>query len=295
MKKIKRNIKNSDHGVVGIIVTLMIIGLFVSALAMVQTVFVPKWMEQKEAEHMDEVANQFTQLKFAIDTLSLVGEENIPVSTPVTLGSEEMPFLTTMRSYGDLSILPNNCKIIITYKTQSDPPNEVSDPFIIGTIMYSSSNAYYMDQTYVYENGALILKQQSSDVMSIQPSLSVLLKKDLSLTVFKISEIGDKTSAGGYGTYPVQTRFIDSTVYNYYDVKSIEIETTYHNAWLSFLEDILISNDPDFDFEANVDINPEQDGVIVDFIDDSDNDIFLPNLDLKVIDIGAQISPGWVE
>lgn len=289
MKMNKRNLNNSDHGVVGIIVTLLVIGLFVSCVAMVQTIFVPKWMEQKEAEHMQEIANQFAQLKFAIDTLSLVGEENIPVSTPVTLGSDELPFLNSMRSYGDLVILPNDCKITITYISPVDPDDDYTVSFITGTIRYSSSNAYYIDQTFVYENGALILRQHSSDVMTIQPSLSVILKKDLSFNIFKISELGDKTSVGGYGTYPVQTKFIDSSVYKFKDVKSIAIETSYQNAWNLFFKDVLTHNDPEFN--ADVYAPDSENRVIVTFDDTS----YLPTLDLKVFDIAAQISPGWVE
>ena len=293
MKKILRNIKNSDKGVAGIVVTLMIIGLVISAMAMVQTIFVPKWMEQKESEHMSEVAKQFTQLKFAIDTIGLIGEKDIPVSTPVTLGSDEMPFLTTMRSYGNLNIMPNSCKITINY----DSNNPESVTFIVGTIKYSSSNAYYMNQDYIYENGALILSQHGQDVMSIQPSLSIVLNKDLSFTLFRVSELGDKTSAGGYGTYPIQTKFVGSSEYSYNDVESITIETSYQNAWKLFLEDVLMSNvlDADLDFDSTVTVNPDQDQVTVAFTDDPANNVFLPDLNIKLIDIGAQISPGWVE
>jgi len=296
MKKMKRNIRNSDHGVVGIIVALLVIGLVVSAIAMVQTVLVPKWMEQKESEHMGEVAKQFTQLKFAIDTLALVGENDIPVSTPVTLGSDEMPFLTTVRSYGDINIMPNSCKITITYASTDE--DEESVTFIAGTIKYSSSNAYYMNQDYVYENGALILSQQSQDVMSIQPSLNILLNKDLSFTIFRVSELGDKTSAGGYGTYPIQTKFVNSKDYSYNDVKSISIETSYQNSWELFFKDVLMSNvlDVELGFEAEVTTNPDLNLVVVSFIDDNpDDDVVLPRLNIKLIDIGAQISPGWVE
>jgi len=295
MMKIKKKINNSDYGVVGIIVALLVIGLIVSAIAMVQTVFVPKWMEQKESEHMGEVANQFTQLKFAIDTLALIGEDDIPISTPVTLGSDEMPFLTTMRSYGDINIAPNSGKTTITYISADGELESVS--FKTGAIHYSSSNAYYLDQDYVYENGALILSQQSKDVMSIQPSLDILLNKDLSFTIFRISELGDKTSAGGYGTYPIQTKFVDNNDYIYNNVQSISIETSYQNAWQLFLKDKLESDslDIEYGFEADITTDPDLDLVVVTFAEDVDNNVFYPDLYIKLIDIGAQISPGWVE
>lgn len=285
MKKILKNIKNSDDGVAGIVVTLMIIGLIVSAVAMVQTVFVPKWMEQKESEHMGEVAKQFTQLKFSIDTLALTGEKNIPVSTPFTLGSDEMPFLTTMRSYGDLKIMPNSCKITITYS------DDKTVSFNAGTIKYSSSNAYYMNQDFIYENGALILSQHSEDVMITQPSLSVILNKDIAFTIFRISELGDKTSATGYGTYPVQTKFVDSKDYVYNNVQSITVETSYLNSWDLFFKDVLTSENDLFpvEFDAESVVHTDLSQVTVTFSGSN------PNLNIKLIEIGAQISPGWVE
>lgn len=290
IKQIKK-IKNSDNGVAGIVVTLMIIGLFVSAVAMVQTLFVPNWMEQKESEHMGEVGKQFTQLKFAIDTQALVAEKNIPVSTPITLGSDEMPFLTTMRSYGDINIMPNDCKITITYKSSQDPTSDESVTFKAGSIKYSSRNAYYMNQNYIYENGALILSQGSQSVMSVQPSLSVILNKDLSFTIFSISELGDKTSAAGYGTYPIQTKFLDSKEYIYSDITSITIETSHQNAWRFFFEDVLKINtdENNYDFDAAMEPLTDQDEVVITFSED------LPDLNIKQVKIGAQISPGWVE
>ena len=67
--KIKK-FKNSDDAVVGIIVAILLIGLIILVISILQTVFIPNWMKQIEAEHMDEVADQFSQLKFAIDIQS---------------------------------------------------------------------------------------------------------------------------------------------------------------------------------------------------------------------------------
>ena len=68
MKKINiKDLNNSDDAVVGIIVAVLLIGLILVVISIFQTVFIPNWMEQIEAEHMDDVAQQFSQLKFAID------------------------------------------------------------------------------------------------------------------------------------------------------------------------------------------------------------------------------------
>ena len=43
-----RKIKKSDHGVVGIVVAVLMIGLMVSVISLIQMVYVPKWMEQRD-------------------------------------------------------------------------------------------------------------------------------------------------------------------------------------------------------------------------------------------------------
>jgi hypothetical protein len=148
----------SDEGVAGVVVAVLLLGLIVSAVGMVQGIFVPQWMEEKEAEHMEQVSNQFSQLKFAIDTQSALEEPNCPITTSITLGSKELPFLVSSRSYGSLKILPEDFRIIINILEVQDAHSYVK-PYIdtLGAIEYSSSNAYYIDQSYVLENGALIL------------------------------------------------------------------------------------------------------------------------------------------
>ena len=99
-----KNLKNKDDAVVGVIIAVLLVGLILSIIVIIQTVFVPSWMEQIEAEHMDDVANQFAMLKFAIDTQSLTGI-NIPITTSITLGNKELPYFTSSRAFGFLRIL----------------------------------------------------------------------------------------------------------------------------------------------------------------------------------------------
>lgn len=283
IKKYIKNFKDSNKGAAGIVVAILLIGFFVSAIAFVQAVYVPQWMEQREAEHMDEVANQFSQLKFAIDTLSVTAQQYSPISSPVTLGSKEMPFLSSIRSYGTLDILPNECKITITDK------NAQSISYILGSIKYTASNAYYIDQSYVYENGALILSQPSGDVVAVRPAFSVIDTEDLSFNMVRLSGIGGKTSATGYGTYPVQTEFSSSETFYINNVEQITIYTSYTNAWRNFFNDTLSNSALGFSIGNTVDAE----GITVTFFDTDEAD--LPELSLTVIEIETQISPGWVE
>jgi len=284
MNKIKRNIirfKNSEEGVAGVVVALLFIGLFISFIAFVQTVYVPQWMKVKESEHMDQVANQFSQLKFAVDTLTVSAQGYSVISSPITLGSKEMPFLSSSRSYGSLDILTNDCRITITDN------NDVSASYILGSIKYKSENAYYIDQSYIFENGALILSQDSGDILSVRPAFSVVDNQDLSFNVIKLMLFGEKTSASGYGTYPLQTKFSSSTFSRIYNLKKITMYTSYNMTWNNFFSDALSNS------ALNYTINNLGNAVTVTFFDTPDAD--LPDLLLNVVEIEIQISPGWVQ
>jgi len=285
MKKIRKKIlkfKDSNEAVTGVFVAVLFIGLIFAVIATIQTVYVPKWMEQKEAEHMDSVANQFAQLKSVIDTQSL-SKQRIPISTSITLGSNELPFLTSSKSYGSVDIMINDYNIEITNATEI-----FSYP--ISTIKYSSENAYYLDQSYIYENGALILSQTHGSAMSINPSF--FIDKDIDVDalfyIVKISGIGEKTSVSGYGTCPVKTIFSESSNKTIPDVQTINIKSNYQNVWKIYLENTLEKSG--LTYTVDFYITSDENGVTVDFTRSLN-----VNLVLEFLEIEAQLSPGWIE
>lgn len=281
MKKI-RKIINSNKGVVGIVTALLLIGLCVSVIAFIQTVYVPTWMEQKESEHMGDLANQFGQLKFSIDTLSVIEKQNSKISTPITLGSAEIPFLQTMRSYGSLNILPNDCRIEII------DDNNISVTHILGLIKYTSDNSYYLEQSYIYENGALILNQLSSELMTVDPSISIINEEDISFEIIKLKVVGKKSSASGFGTYPIQVKFLNSKINYINNVKNISFITENKHAWSKFFEDLLSESTLDF----SISNTENDDRIIINF--NKTNNTYYPDLTLIITEIEVQISPGFI-
>jgi len=81
----------NNKGQVGIIVAILVISLLVAVLVIIQTYYVPQWMKDREAEHMDVVANQFASLKYSID-LQAMERSSSPLINSVTLGSKELPY-----------------------------------------------------------------------------------------------------------------------------------------------------------------------------------------------------------
>jgi hypothetical protein len=278
-----RNLQESEEGVAGIVVALLLIGLIVSAFGFVQAVYVPQWMEEKEAEHMDTVLNQFSQLKFSIDTLSVLSKKYSSISSPIALGSKEMPFFSSARAYGSLKIDLNECKIIFT-----DSENQKTT-YTLGALEYKSQNAYFLNQDYAFETGGVILSQSSGDILIIQPSIFIEENKDLSFDLIKLISRDGKVSASGYGTYPVKTSFSDSQEKTILDVKTIEIYNSYVDAWEKYFDNLLSRYS---DINYSIDETTDGAGIIISFLDPVPN---TPDVSVKITDIEIQISPGWVD
>ena len=148
-----------------------------------------------------------------------------------------MPFLSSIRSYGSLEIEPNNGKFFCV-STLDD--KEEFFPF--GNICYSSKNGYHINQNYIYENGAVILSQDKGERFLIKPDIFFESDDQLCLNVIKLVPIGGKTSAGGYGTYPIQTKFKDSYEQEIIEVNEIRMHSPYHSLWSKYIINILNEN-----------------------------------------------------
>jgi len=285
MNGFKKNIntlRNANEATVGIIVAILLVGLILSVIGIVQTFYVPRWMEEREAEHMERVLDQFSLLKFAID-MQILTEQDTPVATSISLGNKKLPFLTSSSSFGFLGI-SSNLGINITTDTNS---TQIS----IGRITYSSENVYFLDQTFIYEAGAVIISQSEGNVMSMIPTFGVMYSNPvvkLTFDAVNILGIGQKISVTGYGVCPIQTKFLNANITNIIDVQNITLDTNYQNAWSMFINSSLsekgLNGDSDFW------INTTDSGIEIDFASALDVDITL-----KRIDIVAQIGPGWIE
>lgn len=281
-----KKIYGSDAGVAGIIVALLLIGLLFTAIAFVQSVFVPKWMEEREAEHMEEVSKQFSQLKFAVDTLSLAENKISYVNCPITLGSKEMPFLFSSRSYGELEVVSNDYGMNITSADGS------TSMFYLNSIRYTSQNAYYINQNYVFENGAIILNQDSGDSIKIYPNI-FLNETSRTIVIHSVNfkEVGGKTVASGYGTYPIQTKFSKTEIYPYFSVENLTIYNSHLKVWEKFLNSTLSKSSR---LNFTIDYTSDGSGLKVQFFDNDRYDYF-PNIDIYVSEMDIKITPGWAE
>jgi hypothetical protein len=250
---------------------------------------------------MDKVAEQFTYLSSIINGQAFNPNpiNNKPLSTAITLGSKELPYMLSMRAFGTLEILDDaradDARAIVISNYSVNSPF----PFPLGAITYSSNNAYFLDQSYTYEAGAMIVNQTDGNSMMIPPFFSAYNETpdtvNISFDVVNISSVGNKKIASGYGTYPIQTEFhYDISIENriFRDVSNITIDTPFLDEWLGYIRHSL----------TNVNINDEwydSDSIWT----DTRQFLYLDftgwsgtvNIILNIREIRAQIGPGWVE
>lgn len=296
--------KTTDSAVVGIVTAILIIGLAVTVIAIVQTVYVPKIMEQREAEHMEVVAEQFASLTSVIDGQAADGRKNIPIATFITLGNKELPFLVSSKAFGSLEILDN--PLLDNTRSITITNSSGSQTFPIGVITYSSDNAYYLEQSYIYEAGAMIVSQSQGNMMMIPPFFFADYNEtnnmvSISFDVVNISSVGNKTIASGFGTYPIQTEFHHiSSNKTFNNVSSMTITTPFSNAWFIFINRSLVSaglNPESLAYDQFTLTNMGQ-VLQLDFPCPAvvpEEDCIKVNIIFKVIEIQAQMGPGWVE
>lgn len=290
--KIKR-LKNSNEGVAGVVVGLLFVGFIITAIAFVQSNYVPQWMEEKEAIHMDTVNMQFAQIKHSTDTLSALSKKNSIISNPITLGSKEMPFLFSQRSYGNLNINPNSCKITIT---SSPAVKELS--VNLGSIKYSADNNYFIDQEYILEMGGILLIQDTGKLVTTPPSIYTTGEREITFDITKFVNLEGKSHVGGIGTFPIKTKYKNTDSKLILDVIEIKIESDYTNAWKAFLNEFLdnveaIKNDKiDYSFTDILDSNGETIGFSINFSTGgaSPTTKYLPIINTNIAEIQVEIA-----
>lgn len=160
-------------GIIAVIMSLVIAPLL--------TFYIPKWTKEAEAGHMDEVSASFTSLHTKIHKMIERNRVNDQSSVRIDLGAETDGVFTSS-STGALSLRPGVPELKIYNSNNSADLYAKS----YGSIGYSSRNQQYVDQTYIYENGGVIVEQNNGNTMEVNPDFTIqrhlgaktLLKRD---------------------------------------------------------------------------------------------------------------------
>ncbi len=189
----------SDSGVSTAVAAALLLCILVTLMTTVQLNYVPVWKEDAEYAHMSNVWQDMSRLKSNIDILSAGLEINpnarIVLSSPVRVGGTDVPFIGGTTSGGTLAV--NNdisgLTVLVTTDNVSTEYNSGPSLFYTGTVSYRPTNTQYVDETYCYENGALIVAQNGRSMMKLSPG--IVLEKgagSVNLSVRAVTLVGDR-------------------------------------------------------------------------------------------------------
>ena len=249
-----KKITRKNHAIAGVIEALLMVALVAIVISMIQLIYVPDIMEQREAEHMDQVSNQFSYLKSMID-IQMMTESDVPISTILKLNSDKLPYFITIPSSGIASI-PDSDSAYITYDNDTNTLKHN-----ITSIKYKAKNIYFVAQTYILEGGGIFLKQDNGETAGVYPSISAVeneidpSKIDIRFDPFpKFIGIEGKKASADKGKCTIRTNYIDtiSETQLLAAQDDFQIFSDYPIAWKKSLENttnglvkiILDSSDP---------------------------------------------------
>ena len=216
--------------------------VILALVTMITTSWAPEWTKGKESEHMRAVESQFQSLKALMDQLALSGNTNTQVSTPITLGSEGVP-LFSGDARGNISLLSSNSN---SYNTLSVADSTGRfERVAYGSISYTSQNTEFIDQTFLYECGCIIVRQSDGQLVTTGPAMLIYNNSgSLRMALTLISIYSDGSSYTGSGTVGVQCRLVNEKVTDtrtWANGESIRVNVTsvvYH-AWYDYFMEVV--------------------------------------------------------
>jgi hypothetical protein len=284
-EKMHRNFIRGNNAVAGVIEALLIVALVSIIISTIQLVYVPQMMSEREADHMDEVENQFSFLKSIID-LQWMTKEDVPIVSPITLGNDALPYLVSAGAKGVLEVVDgSDYDINIDFGSVTIP---------LTAIKFTAYNYYYLDGAdliYTLEGGSIILNQTTGNPLTageqviVDPAIEVGITSEIDI-YYDIPIIVGVT---GKKSYPfssdiayIRTNYSnsDSSYISVSNVNSIMITTEHPTAWYDLMQELLGDN-----------VNYE---LTEDYIEITDKDDPI-NFYYKRIYIYAQIGPGWTK
>lgn len=242
---IRRHPNWNNEGVASTVGTIMALMVFLAFLSMFTSQYVPVWMEENEASHMNVVYSQFANLKQSVDIQVqaglILGSSQVQIFSPIKLGANGIPmfaaptpgYLSIHRttSYDNVSFSFGAAASIMNYNSTTG-----------GTVSLNVPNRYYVKQELAYENDALILKQPDGQYMKASPQFIVdkVGASSFHISYTQLDIRGDDSSYVGYGTRGIQTTLKAASTTTFTNLTAgyrpylcIDHTTWYEGAWNS--------------------------------------------------------------
>lgn len=163
----------SESGIAAAVAAALLLGIIVVSMTTVQVQYVPVWKEDAEYAHMSDVWQDMSRFKSNVDILAAGIEINpnsrITLNSPIQMGGADVPFIGGMKTGGTLTV--NNAISGMLIEVNDDMSGYNSSLSDIGSVSYRPTNVHSVEETYCYENGALIVTQNGRSVMKLFPGI----------------------------------------------------------------------------------------------------------------------------
>ena len=258
---IRRDLRRDERGVASTVGTIMALLVFLTFLSLIVNQYVPVWMKDSEAAHMDTGVGQFAGIKGAIDfqVLGALMARNAgsffipsPASTSVTLGVDGVPIFSSPTT-GTLNSLPDAGAWTVAFQYSIN----VNGLFTYSNVYQNSSgqidlnvaNRYYPPGDVVYENGAVIRSQPDGQIVRAAPIFQAGITSSQTATnltvAFELVSLYGSGSMAGTTTQIVDTKVFGVDQQDYAPLSKdlyINHTSSYGLAWFNFFNSTLSSS-----------------------------------------------------
>jgi len=236
-------LRRADEASAGVVSIMLALLTMIILITMVTTLWMPEWMQTAESDHMKEVNSQFAKLKSSIDKQILNGDTKFVIGNPITLGTQSTSVFGTdaAGTFEINNFRESDLEFSCNIKNASGEVNITSS----GAMKYTSNNAQYVDQTLAFENGALVLKQGSGQVVRVRPQFIIEKHGPVAhMSYVLITVSGVEGSVTGMGTIIVQTQLVTYTkasfIYKVPEWMYIDMVSEFSEAWAVYYNNTLI-------------------------------------------------------
>lgn len=206
----KKSFSNNKDAVSNVVTSIMMLGILLTILAMIFTVYIPIWAKTGEANHMEDIESSFLDLKGTIDQ-QITDNDGVGSSfnTGFKLGAEGGAILGIGRTTGELEYRTDEFSLIVS--NSDDLENIYGRAY--GSIRFKSDNVYYTNQKFIYENSAVIIEQEGKSAMRADPHFNIRYdeisnKTSIDLTLIQLTGTSDGIS--GTDEYSVKSELVQS-------------------------------------------------------------------------------------
>jgi len=206
-------------------------------LSMITLHYVPVWMEEKERNHMNTVQKEFMDLSATVNSLIINSDETVGGKVvgknTVVLGNEGIPFFS-IGTMGTLKIDPYTPSFHVYTESRTIA-------YSTGNIRFEPQNRYFVQQYFVYENGAVIIDQPRGEVVRIEPTFN-RTGSTVSMTLISISGTNSSMTGTNAQTVVSKLMFYESDTYTWSSENiTINITSSYLDAWENYFNKTLTS------------------------------------------------------